>query len=54
MKSIDEILWPKGQYQINDAEQYAKQWWIDFHAAEAERMLQEVEPPAPVAEELPF
>lgn len=32
MKSIDEILWPRGHRDIADAEAYAREWWRQFHA----------------------
>ena len=40
MRSIDEILWPKGSSDVEDAEQYAKEWWIKFHANELDTSLE--------------
>jgi hypothetical protein len=32
VKSLDEILWPRGHRDIADAEAYAREWWRQFHA----------------------
>lgn len=37
MKKLDEILWPKGQADVEDAEKYAREWWIKFHLNELEK-----------------
>lgn len=39
MKSIDQILWPKGAREIDDAEQYAREWWKQFHAHGLEKKV---------------
>lgn len=40
MRSIDEILWPKGKAEIEDAEKYARDWWIKFHLNELEEQAE--------------